>query len=309
MVKFLPKGFFVAVFPCKEDRDHIITLQNWFRKDHPLYIRPWSPNFDPTSMAAYDKPVWIHFYNLPIEYWSEACLEMIGRSLGTLLEIDEEIVEGDLYTYARLKIAAIKTIPSSVMLHTADGNWKQHIEIEKEIEVCSRCGSKFRNTANCKMFVRKAFKRPGEKSEQVWRTKEKTHVQETLFLEGPKISNCKEKQDAYSSTLIENTSLDDKQIPNNGVVVYPIDEPVVEEDLQISESNIAEQGSDEDDLNIMDPRHISQSANIILERAKTTRGRKSHKTVREQRAKEKGIISMMKFLNSDKGGKASLGGR
>ncbi|GLJ16754.1 hypothetical protein SUGI_0288330 [Cryptomeria japonica] len=137
MVKFLPKGFFVAGFPCEEDRDHIITLQNWFRKDHPLYIQLWSPNFDPTSMATYDKLVWIRLYNLPIEYWSEVCLEMIGKSLGTLLEIDEEIMEGDLYTYARLRIAAIKIIPCSVMLLTSDGNWKQHIEIEKEIEVHS----------------------------------------------------------------------------------------------------------------------------------------------------------------------------
>ncbi|GLJ29421.1 hypothetical protein SUGI_0580060 [Cryptomeria japonica] len=202
MVKFLPKGFFVVVFPCEEDRDHIITLQNWFQKDHPLYIQSWSPNFDPTSIATYDKPMWIHLYNLPIEYWSEAYLEMIRRSLGTLLEIDEEIVEGDLYTYARLKIAAIKAIPSLVMLLTADGNWKQHFEIEKEIEVCSQCGSKFHNTANAECF---------------------------------------------------------------DAVVYPIDEPVVEEDLQISELDTVEQGSDDDNLNIVDPRHISQSANIILE--------------------------------------------
>ncbi|GLJ32046.1 hypothetical protein SUGI_0645350 [Cryptomeria japonica] len=56
-VKFLPKGFFVAVFTCEEDRDHTITLKNWFRKEHPLYIQPWTLNFDPTAMATYDKPV------------------------------------------------------------------------------------------------------------------------------------------------------------------------------------------------------------------------------------------------------------
>ncbi|GLJ13441.1 hypothetical protein SUGI_0212320 [Cryptomeria japonica] len=128
------KGFYGGLFSCEEDRNHTITLKNWFRKEHPLYIQPWVPNFDPTEMATYDKPMWIRLYNLPIEYWSEGFLEMIGRSLGTLLAIDEEIVEGDLYTYARLKVATIRTIPSEVLLHTADGNWKQQIEIEKEIE-------------------------------------------------------------------------------------------------------------------------------------------------------------------------------
>ncbi|GLJ52594.1 hypothetical protein SUGI_1119290 [Cryptomeria japonica] len=91
MVRFLPKGFFVVVFPNEEDRDHIITLQNWFQNVHPLYIQLWTLNFDPTSMVTYDKPVWIRLYNLPIEYWNKACLEMIKRSLGTLLEIDEEL--------------------------------------------------------------------------------------------------------------------------------------------------------------------------------------------------------------------------
>ncbi|GLJ19555.1 hypothetical protein SUGI_0353230 [Cryptomeria japonica] len=268
MVKFLPKGFFVVVFPNEEDRDYIITLQNWFQNDHPLYIQLWSPKFDPTLMAAYDKLVWIRLYNLSIEYWSEACLEMIGRSLGTLLDIDEEIVEGDLYTYARLKIAAMKTNPSSVMLLTADGNWKQQIDFEKEIG-----------------------------------------VQETLLLEGPKISKFKDNQDVSSDIPIKEPLVDGNLIPNNDTVVYPVDEPVVEEYLQVSESETAEKGNDDDELNIVDPIHISQSANIILGRAKATRGRKSHKTVREQRANAKGIVSMVKLLNIVKGGKPSLGGR
>ncbi|GLJ15001.1 hypothetical protein SUGI_0244910 [Cryptomeria japonica] len=68
MVKFIPKDFFVVVFPNGDHRDHIINLQNWFRDEHPLYIQSWTPNFDPTSMAVYDKPVWTHVYNLPIEY-------------------------------------------------------------------------------------------------------------------------------------------------------------------------------------------------------------------------------------------------
>ncbi|GLJ23932.1 hypothetical protein SUGI_0454810 [Cryptomeria japonica] len=191
---------------------------------------------------------------------------MIGRSLGTLLEIDEEIVEGDLYTYARLKVAAIRTIPPEIMLHIADGNWKQQIEIEKEIE-------------------------------------------EIILLEGPRSSNGKEEQNDCSNTPTKNTPFGDEQILGNASLVCPNEVPTVEEELQFSELDTVEQGSDDDDLNIVEPRHISQSPNIILGRAKATRGRKSHKTVREQRSKGKGIVSMMKFLNSNKGGKASFGGR
>ncbi|GLJ11386.1 hypothetical protein SUGI_0155190 [Cryptomeria japonica] len=214
MIKFLPKGFFVVIFPKEEDRDHIISLQNWFLDEHPLYIQPWTPNFDPTSLVVYDKPIWIRLYNLLIEYWSEACLETIGRSLGTLLEIDEDIVEGDLYTYARLKLAVVKTIPSSVMLLTADGGWKQHIEIEKEIGACSRCGSKFHSINKCRLFVRKAFKRPHKKPKQVWRAKEKNREPETLLLEGPKSIKSSANQDVSTKIPTQDIPLDCNIIPN-----------------------------------------------------------------------------------------------
>ncbi|GLJ07953.1 hypothetical protein SUGI_0078230 [Cryptomeria japonica] len=87
--------------------------------------------------------MWIRLYNLPIEYWGDSCLKNIRRTLGTLLEIDEKIVEEDLYMYARLRIVAVKTIPSHVTLITSEGKWRQKIEIEKDIIPCQRCGSKF----------------------------------------------------------------------------------------------------------------------------------------------------------------------
>lgn len=70
-------------------------------------------------------------YNLPKEYWGEKCLEKIGRSLGTLLEIDEEIIKKDSYVYARLKLAAVKEIPSQISLVSLVGIWMQQVEIEK----------------------------------------------------------------------------------------------------------------------------------------------------------------------------------
>ncbi|GLJ49490.1 hypothetical protein SUGI_1048570 [Cryptomeria japonica] len=68
MIKFLPKGFFVAVFLEEKERNRVLYLKNWFLNNHPVYMQPWSANFDPTSLAVYDKHVWIRLYNLPIEY-------------------------------------------------------------------------------------------------------------------------------------------------------------------------------------------------------------------------------------------------
>ncbi|GLJ44228.1 hypothetical protein SUGI_0923740 [Cryptomeria japonica] len=164
VIKFLPKNFFVVVFKDGMDKDYTLDLKNWFLDTYPLYIQPWAPNFDPTSLAEYETPVWIRLFSLPIEYWSDQSLEKIGQTLGILLEIDEGIIEQDLYTYARLKNVAVKKIPQSITLLSMDGEWIQNIEIEKEIEKeikpCTKCGSRLHQTKSCRIFVKKDFDRP-----------------------------------------------------------------------------------------------------------------------------------------------------
>ncbi|GLJ31259.1 hypothetical protein SUGI_0626930 [Cryptomeria japonica] len=75
VVKLLPKGFFVAIFAKKEERDQALNLKNWFFDSHLLYTQPWTPNFDPLKLAIYDNPVWIRLFNLLIEYWGDPSLE------------------------------------------------------------------------------------------------------------------------------------------------------------------------------------------------------------------------------------------
>ncbi|GLJ29641.1 hypothetical protein SUGI_0584460 [Cryptomeria japonica] len=102
------KGFFVAIFTEKGIRDQILSSKNWYFDNFPLYIQSWTPNFNPLKLAVYETLVWIKLYNLPIEYWGDSSLEKIGRMLGTLLEIDEEIIENDSYIYVGMKIVAVK---------------------------------------------------------------------------------------------------------------------------------------------------------------------------------------------------------
>ncbi|GLJ58896.1 hypothetical protein SUGI_1483330 [Cryptomeria japonica] len=148
VVKFIPRGFFVVVFAENSERNRILCQENWFLGDH---TQPWSPNFDPLPLAVYDKHVWIRLYNLPIEYWGDISKEKIGRSLGTLLEDDEGIVEKDLYIYAWLKIAAVKELPSYITLITS------------------------RESGYNRLFVRRARRRFSQKvkSKQFWVEKNK----------------------------------------------------------------------------------------------------------------------------------------
>ncbi|GLJ06803.1 hypothetical protein SUGI_0048700 [Cryptomeria japonica] len=57
----------------------------------------------------------------------------------------------------------------------------------------------------------------------------------------------------------------------------------------------------EDVLENVDPRCISQSVNILLGKAKGSRGRRSNRQKREESAKKKGIVSVFQFMRKDRG--------
>ncbi|GLJ48891.1 hypothetical protein SUGI_1031190 [Cryptomeria japonica] len=91
ITKFMRKGFFIVVFASEEERRKVLEGGLWTMNGKPLYIQKWFRNFNPLKTEPYERPIWIRLNNLPLEYWSEEALEKIGRSLGTLMEIDAKL--------------------------------------------------------------------------------------------------------------------------------------------------------------------------------------------------------------------------
>ncbi|GLJ49840.1 hypothetical protein SUGI_1059090 [Cryptomeria japonica] len=130
-------------------RNRILNQQNWLFGSAHLYPQPWQSNFDLVLLEMYKEPIWIRLYNLPMEYWGEASMECIGRSLGTLLEVDEDIIENDSYLYARIKIVAIKKVPSAIFLKSGERQWKQQVEVELPVPCREKGESKDHGAGFC----------------------------------------------------------------------------------------------------------------------------------------------------------------
>ncbi|GLJ17995.1 hypothetical protein SUGI_0317120 [Cryptomeria japonica] len=298
-IKFIPKGFFVVLFEKESVRDSILNHQNWIVNRHALYLQSWTPNFNPIPLVHYSNSVWIRLYNLPIEYWGDGLLEKVGRTLGTLLEVDVDD-EADLCKYVRLRIAAVRRIPESINLLTTNGEWSQQLEIEKEICQCQRCGSRMHGEDDCKMFVGKASK-VFRKLVQNWKHKtvslEKMvtgTVMQTVVVQ----SGSKEKvAESMSKAVGEATkAIGDEVTFNPGKAFEFKSDTEFEYDKGSDEDFLQE-----DELDNVDSRCISQSANVLLEKSKGFRGRWSNRRLREDRANEKGIISIMDFMKKAKG--------
>ncbi|GLJ11098.1 hypothetical protein SUGI_0142910 [Cryptomeria japonica] len=307
VVKYLPKGFFVIIFADKEERDKALNAKNWYFEKFPLYIQPWTPNFNPLNLAIYESPVWIRLFNLPIEYWGDPCLEKIGRSLGTLLELDEGIIENDSYVYARMRIAAVKQIPSCLDLITANGIWKKNIEIEKDLKECQRCGSRSHPTKKCRIYVRRAKNKIQKDEKMVARPR---MTQEDLMTQSKDYIHTEPiPQPCLKDSELDNQEQEDTTNPG---MTHPVEIPTANEndDCNIeSDTSNSEPEDDGDTIDILDPRCISQSTNALLGRAKGGKGRKSNRQIREEKANEKGIVSVRDFIKSSKGGNPSLGKR
>ncbi|GLJ13638.1 hypothetical protein SUGI_0216940 [Cryptomeria japonica] len=163
ITKFMPKGFFIVVFASEEERRKVLEGGLWTMNGKPLYIQKWFRNFNPLKIEPYERPIWIRLNNLPMEYWSEEALEKIGRSLGTLMEIDAEIATGNLYLYARIKLATVRRIPQVIKLRSHDMVWPQTIEIEEEKYYCSICGRTNHDSEKC---------RKNKMEKKIWRVKQ-----------------------------------------------------------------------------------------------------------------------------------------
>ncbi|GLJ22073.1 hypothetical protein SUGI_0413700 [Cryptomeria japonica] len=314
---------FIILFEVEEERNHALTNRNWFVNTHAIYIQPWMPHFDPTPLAGYSEPVWICLYNLLLEYWSEELWEKIGRTLGTLLETDFDDEE-DICKSTQMRIVVVKSIPESITLVSECGEWIQKVEIEKNLVRCPRCGRKFHGEKECKMYVRKARNVP-RKPTQTWRRKleERKKMVESQGKEKNKEDEQTHMKERKESEILLMVDEGDKEnrMDNIEIAIEKDGEMMGKENnfesikvnINGSRNNAEEdcrgtssrekglsdtkfdykRGSNDepfqtDELDNIDPRCISQSANVLLGKAKGVRGKRSNKQKKrtEQKRKE-----------------------
>nr|XP_023891840.1 uncharacterized protein LOC112003850 [Quercus suber] len=84
----LGKEFYLVWFGLKEDFSEVLEKGPWFIGEHFLSIRPWEPNFKPSTANISSVAVWIRLTELPIEYYELDVLKQIGKAIGNVLKID-----------------------------------------------------------------------------------------------------------------------------------------------------------------------------------------------------------------------------
>ncbi|GLJ56795.1 hypothetical protein SUGI_1260830 [Cryptomeria japonica] len=269
VAKFILRGFFIVIFAEVEEKEKILLLGNWFVDNHPLYMQLWFPHFDPISLALYDSPIWIHVYNLLIEYWGESSLERIGITLGTLLETDEGLAKNDSYLNHMTKECRTFVRPAT--------RWVLNPRRQELVEKVYTSSRKETIAPLGALVIKEPL---GDKDREGGRDFSKKVGFSPIIMDIDRSKASNNAQDAWMG----------------------LSDTKVDYDIRSKEEFDNEEESDnEDELDIIDSRSISQLANALLGRSKGNRGTRSNKKRHEDRAKEKGIINVVNFFRRSKG--------
>ena len=82
-------GYFFFMFETKEDCDSALEGGPWYVAGQPILLKHWHTGLMLAKEAPPTIPVWVHIYNIPLEYWNSDGLSHIASALGKPLHVDK----------------------------------------------------------------------------------------------------------------------------------------------------------------------------------------------------------------------------
>ena len=108
----------------------------------PIILRKWEPHMSIEKDRISRIPIWVHFFNVPLEYWNQEGLSYIASMIGKPLHVDKMTVTRRQIIYARIciEVTASKDWIHSFDLVDADRSSPITIQVEYHWTL-SRCST------------------------------------------------------------------------------------------------------------------------------------------------------------------------
>ena len=145
-------GLFFFRFRDPEARDWVMDAGPWHLAGRPFILRAWKPGMDMLNIQLSSIPIWVRFYNIPLEYWTSTCLGHIASTIGIPLHLDPLIENQTKLSFARIyvEVGVDCEFPKSVLLDRGNGSYSTiRIEYPWAPQCCSECKLFGHNLLNC----------------------------------------------------------------------------------------------------------------------------------------------------------------
>ncbi|KAI8570411.1 hypothetical protein RHMOL_Rhmol01G0032000 [Rhododendron molle] len=95
-------GFFFFVFAHDGDLFKVLEAGPWLIGGKLLVLKKWQPHMALIKEQLQSVPIWVHFYNVPFEYWTARGLSYIASSVGKPFYCDEVTAKCKWMNFAKV---------------------------------------------------------------------------------------------------------------------------------------------------------------------------------------------------------------
>ena len=135
-------GLFFFRFRDPEARDWVMDAGPWHLAGRPFILRAWKPGMDMLNIQLSSIPIWVRFYNIPPEYWTNTCLGHIASTVGIPMHLDPLTENQTKLSFARIciEVGVGCELRKSILLDRGNGSYSTiRIEYPWVPQCCSEC--------------------------------------------------------------------------------------------------------------------------------------------------------------------------
>ena len=152
-------GLYFFRFRDLDARDWVMNSGPWHLAGRPFILRSWRPGMDMLNIQLTSIPIWVKFFNIPLEYWTNTSLGYIASVVGNPLHLDTLTENQSMLSFARIciEVGVDCEFPKSVLLDMGNGKYSTiRIEYPWAPQCCSNCKLFGHNLANCHLMKEQA---------------------------------------------------------------------------------------------------------------------------------------------------------
>ena len=135
-------GLYIFRFKDIVARDWVLENGPWYMAGRPIIIRFWKPCMDMLNVQITSLPIWVKFFNIPLEYWTVTSLGYIASVVGIPMHLDTLTENHSQLSFARIciEVDVNCTFPKSALLDLGNGKYSTiRIEYPWVPQNCTHC--------------------------------------------------------------------------------------------------------------------------------------------------------------------------
>ena len=124
----------------------------WHLAGRPFVLRTLRPGMDMLNIQLTSIPIWVKFYNIPLEYWTNTSLGHIASVVGNPLHLDSLTENQSKLFFARIcvEVGVDCEFPKSLLMDLGNDKYsKIRIEYPWASQCCPKCKLFGHSQVNC----------------------------------------------------------------------------------------------------------------------------------------------------------------